>query len=767
MNMNSITNYNNNFNLTSGAVGQYKNELSNEHLIILGDVMIRGRLKQIDGTVSEAKAHMPYFPSVDISQKDLKSFINKGQVISEGTIRVLSRRQNIESGNVSLSICFSGAKEKFLRNFDEGTLSNNPQEIESAIFDAGINIKPPRKANIDFIVNETIFLSQSLPVETFHEGFYIDETRRIKHSDAERFYRDAAPDSEIKELFLSAESGEEKFFAAFIALYRTLFELNAIYKIPVPPLAITARSPRAFSWLSDALNAHKITQLDGKICYNIINGINTVDLTHSTVYNINTHVRKLLNITENAIICVIDDPRKLDAIIEPEEVHTLPFIDPQTPPETVKRVCYALLAKILRGEIDPFEYDEKIQACINRDSIYLYICSLLLFRLLGLVGFAEEESLQLVRKFNNLFEEKIDCNEPFDLAPLKEAIRTSTNNVFAHGKSSFYVAAELIQNVAASHGMSVASYAKVLDSLHLFPCNDWRQINFTAGARSYRGYEILAESLYRFGELRYQSIDPRLAAPAFSLNIGECDGVPIGITHVGKLGSTNLHIFIEGASRSGKTHMINHIAQCAEKEKIPTISITCKGTEQAISQGHTLYLQGDINADLLEKYVFPGRMVSFIVDNNMVTSDRLLDEIYAHMCKFGVFPALLIIDEAQNFNLRQDAPLVSKILRQGAKLGIICLLSTQYLNSGNASHISNAIAQCGNRISFTPGNNIKSLHPFGITADNKEARRIVTEMEPHSFIVQGSQIATDRCFIDYPLIAKIPSQTQESNISTT
>ena len=152
MNMNSIISNANYFNLTSGAVGQYKNELSNEHLIILGDVMIRGRLKQIDGTVSEAKAHMPYFPSVDISQKDLKSFLNKGQVISEGTIRVLSRRQNIESGNVSLSICFSGAKDKFLRNFDEGTLLNNAREIESAIFDAGINVKPPRKANIDFIV---------------------------------------------------------------------------------------------------------------------------------------------------------------------------------------------------------------------------------------------------------------------------------------------------------------------------------------------------------------------------------------------------------------------------------------------------------------------------------------------------------------------------------------------------------------------------------------------------------------------------------------
>lgn len=765
--MNSITNYNNNFNLTSGVADQHKSELTQERLFLLDSVMVRGRLKQLTEIKSEASAHLPYHTYVNMTQKQIRSSFEKAEIIAEGTIKVLSRRKNIETGKVSLSICFSGVRDTFISNFSEDKLINNPREIESAIVAAGINVKPPRKANIEFIVNESIFLSRSIPVETFHEGFYIDETRRIKHSDAERFYRDAAPDSEIKELFLSAESGEEKFFAAFIALYRTLFELNAVYKIPVPPLAITARSPRAFSWLSDALNAHKIAQLDGKICYNIINGINIVDLTHSSDYNINTHARKLLNITESAIICVIDDPRKLDAIIEPEEMHSLPFIDPQTPPETVKRVSYALLAKILRGEIDPFEYDETIQACINRDSIYLYICSLLIFRLLGLVGFEEEESLQLVRKFNNLFEEKIDCNEPFDLAPLKEAIRTSTNNVFAHGKSSFYVAAELIQNVAASHGMSVASYAKVLDSLHLFPCNDWRQINFTAGARSYRGYEISAKSLYRFGELRYQPIDSRLAAPAFSLNIGECDGVPIGITHVGKLGSTNLHIFIEGASRSGKTHMINYIAKCAEKEKIPTISITCKGTEQAISQGHTLYLQGDIDADLLEKYVYPGRTVSFIVDNNTEASDSLLDAIYAHMCEFGVFPALLVIDEAQNFNLRQDAPLVSKILRQGAKLGIICLLSTQYLNSGNASYISNAIAQCGNRISFTPGNNIKSLHPFGITADNKEARHIITEMEPHSFIVQGSQLATDRSFIDYPLIAKIPSQTQESNISTT
>ena len=75
--MTNIVNSANNFNLTSGAVGQYKNELSNDHLIILGDVMIRGRLKQIDGTVSEAKAHMPYFPSVDIMQKEFKSFFEQ------------------------------------------------------------------------------------------------------------------------------------------------------------------------------------------------------------------------------------------------------------------------------------------------------------------------------------------------------------------------------------------------------------------------------------------------------------------------------------------------------------------------------------------------------------------------------------------------------------------------------------------------------------------------------------------------------------------
>ena len=37
---------------------------------------------------------------------------------------------------------------------------------------------------------------------------------------------------------------------------------------------------------------------------------------------------------------------------------------------------------------------------------------------------------------------------------------------------------------------------------------------------------------------------------------------------------------------------------------------------------------------------------------------------------------------------------------------------------------------------------------------------LINEMEPHSFIVKGSSIATDRCFIDYPLIAKIPGIAQ-------
>ncbi len=54
---------------------------------------------------------------------------------------------------------------------------------------------------------------------------------------------------------------------------------------------------------------------------------------------------------------------------------------------------------------------------------------------------------------------------------------------------------------------------------------------------------------------------------------------------------------------------------------------------------------------------------------------------------------LLILDEAQNFSWDEGSPL-RDLLRQGRNFGISLVLSTQYLNSGVAKGISDALQQC-------------------------------------------------------------------------
>ena len=91
--------------------------------------------------------------------------------------------------------------------------------------------------------------------------------------------------------------------------------------------------------------------------------------------------------------------------------------------------------------------------------------------------------------------------------------------------------------------------------------------------------------------------------------------------------------------------------------------------------------------------VLSDNRISIIEVADEVSPDSALAEFYTHKVRLGdKTPCILILDECQDFSMNSKSPLV-KVLRQGAKQGIMAFLSTQYLSQDNGTDaVKNAVA---------------------------------------------------------------------------
>lgn len=172
------------------------------------------------------------------------------------------------------------------------------------------------------------------------------------------------------------------------------------------------------------------------------------------------------------------------------------------------------------------------------------------------------------------------------------------------------------------------------------------------------------------------------------------------------------------------------------------------GAEELISAAQKA--AGQLSGFSWNKVVVDGE-ISQVIAQTPEEADALLLEFFNYKAKQnGTRYTLLLLDEVQDFSWDSKSPLVSKILRQGRKFGIVGIFSTQYLNADNGKNIASALKQIGTHFVFRPSDDIAALKQLGYKSSDNEARDVLNILDTGEVLAKGN-ISTGICPLDYPV----------------
>lgn len=152
----------------------------------------------------------------------------------------------------------------------------------------------------------------------------------------------------------------------------------------------------------------------------------------------------------------------------------------------------------------------------------------------------------------------------------------------------------------------------------------------------------------------------------------------------------------------------------------------------------------------------PGKLSQIIVKDKKA-ADELLSEFYdfkVQQTRSGHDSyTLLVLDEAQDLLWNPESALVSKILRKGRKHGIVGIISSQFLNSDNASNMKSALGQLNTNFVFSPSDEQYALH--FLKSDSRSAAKEELKRLGVGETIACGNIATKDYRIDYPVKIRV------------
>lgn len=161
-------------------------------------------------------------------------------------------------------------------------------------------------------------------------------------------------------------------------------------------------------------------------------------------------------------------------------------------------------------------------------------------------------------------------------------------------------------------------------------------------------------------------------------------------------------------------------------------------------------------ADLLsgfswDKAIVDGKISQVIVQTPEET-DKLLSAFFDYKVKHKDEKryTILLFDEARGYSWDGKSALVSKIICQGRKFGIVGVFSSQYLNADNGKNIASALKQIGTHFVFRPSDDIAALKQLGYKSSDNEARDVLNFLDTGEVLAKGN-ISTGICPLDYPV----------------
>ena len=123
--------------------------------------------------------------------------------------------------------------------------------------------------------------------------------------------------------------------------------------------------------------------------------------------------------------------------------------------------------------------------------------------------------------------------------------------------------------------------------------------------------------------------------------------------------------------------------------------------------------------------------------------DDIVRELYNYKLKHSDKHCIVILDEFQDMNMEEKAPIISLLMKKGRKLNISVVLATQFITAGIAQNIHSAVNLCPQKISFSPANKNNTITRMGLAEDE---RTLLSDLGVGECIAKGCDFATDKDF---------------------
>lgn len=315
-----------------------------------------------------------------------------------------------------------------------------------------------------------------------------------------------------------------------------------------------------------------------------------------------------------------------------------------------------------------------------------------------------------------------------------------------------------LNSIAAEFGyFSRKKFKELLDKSKLLSSKDMGVVNLQG--TSNRMYSLSLEEIFSFGEYR-----PCCNLPNSGYII---NSIPIGKDSNGKYVSfvlsegKNNSVFISGSTSTGKTNLVNVLAKGAARQDMRVVIVGMNGSMKNLVIPDKTVTYSETNPIIWEELDVRGKISKIVVlGENKDHLDTVLKEFFKYKTdrssNSSVEHTLLIMDEVLNLNWNGDTP-IKKILREGRQHGIVTILSTQYLDSDNASNIGSSLNQIGTFCSFKGG----MLPPKLKKSSAKEVENYLSDLYTGEMLMSGN-IHVRGCPMSYPLKVWVDEFSQKN-----
>lgn len=285
--------------------------------------------------------------------------------------------------------------------------------------------------------------------------------------------------------------------------------------------------------------------------------------------------------------------------------------------------------------------------------------------------------------------------------------------------------------------------------------NGKMQRNVYCGNTTQHLYTLRQEDFFNIGEVRLEPLQYTKSPRRIFLGYnGENNEIYFLLGNADEYHNRNCCVL--GTSGTGKSYFLSRFAKSAANNGCEVVFISKCDSRNNYLDTDEIFI--DLTISEAEQPIPEiewedmcqvGKISMLSVDcASKSYMDNIIDALYAYKSSHVGTECVVVLDECQDFNLEQKSSLVNNLMRKGRKIGLITVLSTQYINSGVATNLSDVFKQCTTTFEFNPSNTKKAMDRLSVKSDMY--KDLLDNLDVGVCLAKG-RLATRRCEINYPI----------------